>query len=103
MDKTPRVKPTDALMRKNKRLKKPLRPSKTIEKFKVLTVTVEQKYYIPMYDDETTKINGWTIEQVIEDWFKTHTLGLHHATRDAHIMETSKKFIKAEEGDTCEL
>jgi hypothetical protein len=66
------------------------------EKFKILTVTVEQKYYIPMHDNERTKINGWTIEQVIEDWFKTHPLGSHHATRDAHIIGMSQKCIKVE-------
>jgi hypothetical protein len=102
MDKTPRTKPTDSLMRKHKKLKKPLRPSKTMEeKIKILTVTVEQKYYIPMYDDKRSKINGWTVEQVIEDWFKTHSLGSSHATRDAHIIETSQKLIKVE-GDICE-
>ena len=59
------------------------------EKFKILKVTMEVKYYIPMPDKEIieesgelrTKINGWPMSQVKKDWFETHDINQHHATR----------------------
>lgn len=73
--------------------------SESKEKFKILKVTVEQKYYIPMYDDERSQINGWTMEEIIEDWFKRFSLGHTHATRDGHLIMGAEKFIKAEVED----
>jgi hypothetical protein len=67
------------------------------EKMKILKVTFTEEYMIPMYDDKRTKINGWTIQQVIDDWFKNHSLESHHATRDGHTIGNSRKLIKVEE------
>ena len=71
------------------------------EKFKILKVTVEQKYYIPMHDDERTQINGWTMEEVIEDWFKQHDRKMiaYYASRDYHHIMGGDRFIKAEVED----
>lgn len=69
------------------------------EKFKILKVLVEQVYIVPMVDDERTRINGWTIEEVIEDWFQDHSLNSFHATREGHLIGHSKKVIKTEIGD----
>ena len=70
------------------------------EDVKVLRVTITQDYYIPMYGpgphSDKTHINGWTIEEVINDWFKNHSLCSHHATRDGHLIGYSQKFIKSE-------
>jgi hypothetical protein len=66
------------------------------KKFKILKVTIEENYMIPMIDDERTKINGWSLDTVIEDWFTTHTSTMYHATRDGHRIGNSRKFIKAE-------
>jgi hypothetical protein len=66
------------------------------EKYKILRVTVEEDYIIPMYDDKQSKINGWTIEEIIEDWFIQHASTLYHATRDSHRIGNSTKFIKSE-------
>jgi hypothetical protein len=66
------------------------------EKFKILKVTIEENYFIPMIDDERSKINGWTIEQIIEDWFTIHASTTYHATRDGHRVGNSRKFIKTE-------
>jgi hypothetical protein len=70
------------------------------EKFKILKVTVEEKYFIPMSDDKISKINGWSIEEIIEDWFITHASTSYHATRDSHRIGYSKKFIKSEVSDS---
>lgn len=66
------------------------------EKAKVIRATITLDYYIEMIDDERTSINGWTIDQVIEDWFKNkkHPMGTYHATRDGHRIGYSEKFIK---------
>ena len=64
-----------------------------MEKYKILRVTVTEDYLIDMIDDERTKINGWTLEKVIEDWFTTHATTPYHATRDGHRIGNSKKFI----------
>ncbi len=69
------------------------------EKFKILKVLVEQRYYIPMLDDKRTQINGWTIEEVIKDWFQTTSLSSSHATRDGHLIGYSKNVIKTEVAD----
>jgi hypothetical protein len=66
------------------------------ENYKILKVMVEEQYFIPMYDDKISKINGWSIEEIIEDWFITHASTQYHATRDGHRIGNSRKFIKSE-------
>ncbi len=72
------------------------------EKYKILKVTSTRHYLIPMVDDRRTKINGWTIEQVIEDWFIRHGMDRCHASRDGHRMGNSKRFIDASVLDNSE-
>jgi hypothetical protein len=72
---------------------------KTMPKYKVLRVTTTRDYLVEMIDDEKTKINGWTIKEVIEDWFHDHPLEGYHATRDGCRIGNSKKFIKVEVED----
>lgn len=67
------------------------------EKFKVLRVTYTEDYYIEMIDDERTAINGWTLAEVIEDWFHKSSLGGHHASREGHRIGNSRKYVKSEE------
>lgn len=62
----------------------------------ILKVTTEENYIVPMHNDKITKINGWSIEEVVKDWFVTHALTPSHATRDAHKIGNSRKFIKIE-------
>lgn len=69
------------------------------ENYKILRVTVEQLYLIPMVDEERTKINGWLMEQVKKDWFVTHNINKTHATRDRYEIGYSKKVAKIEELD----
>ena len=63
------------------------------EKVKILKVTMTRHYLVPMTDDERTKINGWCMEDVIFDWFKSHDINLSHATRDGHMIGNSEKVI----------
>ena len=67
-----------------------------MEKGKILRVTTTEDYWIDMVDDKRTKINGWTMEQVIEEWFKNYSLGSHHASREGHRIGNSRKFIRCE-------
>ena len=65
-----------------------------MEKVKVLRVTYTEDYLIEMIDDKRTAINGWTMEEVIDDWF--NRLGSYHASREGHRIGNSRKYIKSE-------
>lgn len=66
------------------------------DKLKILRVTMTVDYFIEMRDEKKSLVNGWTIEEIIEDWFKKYSLGLYHATRDGHEIQGSRKFLKSE-------
>lgn len=68
------------------------------KKFVVLQVTYTEDYFIPMTNDHKTKINGWSLTEVIKDWFLnlTHPMSSYHATRDGHHIGNSKKYISSE-------
>lgn len=56
--------------------------------YKTITVFVRQTYVIPIGENEPkdghTQINGWTLKEVAEDWFKHHSINESHASRHAH-------------------
>jgi hypothetical protein len=60
------------------------------QKLTVVEVTTTAKYVFP------TGLNGWTDEQIIEDWFKRHPLSGSHVTRDYYKLGGSEKLVKAE-------
>ena len=64
-----------------------------IKKCKIIKVMIEHQYLIEVYKDGTTEINGWTVEQVMENWFKTHNINSYHATRNACEIGGGNKFI----------
>lgn len=66
------------------------------KEYKELKVTMEVSFLIPMCENGDTKINGWTIEEVIEDWFGARRLNGSHRTRDAQEIGGSKKIIKTQ-------
>lgn len=41
-------------------------------------------------------LNGWTTEQVVQDWFHDHPLSRAHATRDAYRVGGSEKVLHVE-------
>lgn len=63
---------------------------------KIIRVTSTTDYYVEMIYKDKTSINGWTLEQVKEDWFKNTPLDTYHATRDGHRIGNSKKLVKVE-------
>ncbi len=67
--------------------------------YKILKVTVEELYLVPVLNEEITKINGWTMEQVKEDWFVTHNINSSHVARDAHMIGHSRNIVNIEELD----
>ncbi len=56
------------------------------EHYRAVKVLVEQTYLLPVSgpDAQVTEINGWTAEQVCQDWFAKHNLNSSHATRDSY-------------------
>ncbi len=64
------------------------------EKYQFLDVIIKRTYIIPIYDKERTKINGWPLSTVIEDWFERVPLDSFHATRDNHYIGGSSKVIE---------
>ena len=70
------------------------------EKYKILKVTIEEQYYIPIFEDEEgnekTKINGWSLKQVIKNWLQNFSLDSYHATRDSHRIGGSRTYIRSE-------
>jgi hypothetical protein len=66
------------------------------EKYKIIRVTSTEDYIIEMIDDKRTYINGWTMEEVIEDWFKRFSMGVHHASRENHVIGNSRKYVSSE-------
>lgn len=65
------------------------------KKYKILKVTLEKMYLIPMYDEERTEINGWDMDTVKKDWFGD--INRSHATRDTYEIGYSKKILHVEE------
>ena len=63
------------------------------EKFKMLKLTITRHYLVPMLDNERTKINGWKMDDVIFDWFKSTDINISHATRDTYHIGNSDKII----------
>lgn len=75
------------------------------ERFKILKVTMEVEYYVPMPDkdlvddngEEITSVNGWTMSKVKEEWFERYDINRYHATRNYSEISGSKKIIRIEE------
>jgi len=66
------------------------------KKYKILRVTSTEDYIIEMIDDKRTYINGWTMEEIIEDWFKRFPMSGHHASREGHVIGYSRKYVSSE-------
>lgn len=65
------------------------------DKYKIITVNMDVDFLVPMYDDKMSKINGWTVEEIIADWFTgRHNINAYHASRN-HSEIGGSKVIKA--------
>jgi hypothetical protein len=64
------------------------------KKFALVRVTLTEDYFIPMINDDKTEINGWSLTQVIKDWFLDWNPS--HATRNGHCIGNSRKYISSE-------
>lgn len=62
-------------------------------KYKILSVLVKQEYLIKVGEDGRTNINGWTIEQVVDDWFSNDRINISHATRDGRKIGNADEFV----------
>lgn len=64
------------------------------KKFVELRVLVEETYFIPMADEKRSEINGWTLDEIKQDWFERFSLNEHHATRDSYRLGNGRRLIK---------
>ena len=67
--------------------------AKADEKTRLIEVTMTVQYFVPMHNDTVTKINGWTLEEVINDWFLKNGLNGYHATRGHFEIGNSKELL----------
>jgi len=49
-----------------------------------------------IYAFEEGSINGWSVEQVIKDWFEGYPMDMHHATRDTYKIGNTTLVEKVE-------
>jgi len=56
--------------------------------YKIIDVPVIISYMVEVQPDGKTEINGWTIREVIDDWFRKHPMNMWHATRDTYVIRT---------------
>ena len=63
---------------------------------KIIEVTMKVQFIVPMHNAAQSEINGWTLEEVIEDWFKRNGINGYHATRDRFEIGNSKEIVNIE-------
>ena len=68
---------------------------KALREFRVIEVTVTHHFIVEMHDKERTEVNGWTLDEVIKDWFEDNSIDHHHATRDTRQILGSSKLISS--------
>lgn len=66
------------------------------EKYKLIKVVSVAYYYVPMIDEKKSKINGWTLTELIKDWFKRYRLDAYHATRNQYKIGGTEKVLSAD-------
>jgi hypothetical protein len=62
---------------------------------KVLKVVHEEYYLIDMIDEERTVVNGWSLRQILKDWFGGFRCWKSHATRDYYKIGNATQIGKA--------
>jgi hypothetical protein len=65
------------------------------KKYVFVQVTFTEDYFIPMINDDKTEINGWSLSEVIKDWFLNYASFGFHATRNGHCIGNSKKYVSS--------
>lgn len=63
---------------------------------KIIRVVMEVDYIVPMANDTISTINGWTMEEIVKEWFVDYDINRHHATRDIHRVGNGSKIISTE-------
>lgn len=67
-------------------------------KFKRLVVTMKQEYVIQISENGRTNINGWTVERIVDDWFRNNRINnfSSHTIRIRHRLGGADEFIDYE-------
>jgi hypothetical protein len=58
-----------------------------------IRVVIERTYIVPMTGKVCHQINGWTLPQIIENWFKRWNINDPHATRDGYHFGNGDKIL----------
>lgn len=61
--------------------------------YRVIRVIVQRDYLIPMADARHSLINGWTLEEIQQDWFQRFDINSSHASRDAYRAGNGDKVL----------
>lgn len=59
-------------------------------KLKLITVNMDVQFMVPMIDDKHSTVNGWTLEEVIKDWFEHSNINAYHCARNRSEIGGSK-------------
>jgi hypothetical protein len=62
-------------------------------------VVIETSWLVPVHQDgETTDINGWSLDEVLREWFEDprYPPDRHHATRDSYAVGGRSRFVSSE-------
>ena len=74
-----------------------------MEKYKILKVTKIEHYLIPMADEDRTEINGWTIAELIKNWFEKRPVNDCHASINTHCVGNASYIKKVTVVDEISL
>lgn len=70
------------------------------KKYAVLRVTLTEDYLVPISgspevigEGTVTEINGWTLDEVNQSWFRDFNINSGHASRDFHRLGGGRKVL----------
>jgi len=52
------------------------------EQFAIVKVMVEQTFALPVINGKT--LNGYTVDELMEEWFKNTNINAYHASRNSY-------------------
>lgn len=56
-----------------------------------ITITTTVSYMVPMIDKTTSALDGRTVDEIKQEWFKDHSLHSYHAARESHRVGYSEE------------
>lgn len=66
------------------------------KQYKYLKVTSTALYVVEMVDGVSTAVNGWTPDEVVDDWFRRFDLNRYHCSREGALLGNTTKVVDVE-------